>query len=85
MHRAISEMQTTVLSRLSDMEQRMLDLSGRILKLEEDAAQQRLATTESPAPAAVSEQNHTRARKTPTEIQVIHCSGEYACIPLVCN
>ena len=65
-------MQTTVLTRLSDMEQRILELSGRVLKLEEDAAHQRLAMTESPA---VSKQNHSRA---PIEIQVMHCSGEYS-------
>ncbi len=68
-------MKTTVLTRLSDMEQRILELSGRVLKLEEDAAHQRLAMTESPA---VSKQNHSRARKPPIEIQVMHCSGEYS-------
>lgn len=81
MHHLVSNMQAAVLERMNDIDQRIQSLSVRVSKLEEDAAHSGVnQRAESPTPG-VSQQSHTRMRKTSAELQ-----ASYSCLPIeVCG
>lgn len=67
-HQLVSDMQATVLGRISDIDERIQSLSVRVSKLEDDVAH---SSSNESTTTGVSQQSHSgiRIRKTPAEIQ----------------
>ncbi|KAL5463673.1 hypothetical protein EMCRGX_G032592 [Ephydatia muelleri] len=72
MHQLVADMQTSILGRISDIEQNIQSLSDRVSSLErQNEAVDVLQQADETATAAMPHQSprHTRTRKAPTEIQ----------------
>eukprot|EP00731_Ephydatia_muelleri_P017881 Em0010g979a len=72
MHQLVADMQTSILGRISDIEQNIQSLSDRVSSLERQSeAVDVLQQADETATAAMPHQSprHTRTRKAPTEIQ----------------
>ncbi|KAL5486604.1 hypothetical protein EMCRGX_G019106 [Ephydatia muelleri] len=72
MHQLVADMQTSILGRISDIEQNIQSLLDRVSSLErQNEAVDVLQQADETATAAIPHQSprHTRTRKAPTEIQ----------------
>ena len=82
MHHFESNMQAAVLERINDIDQRIQSVSVRVSKVEDNAAHSGVNQRAECTISGVSQQNHTRMRKTSAELQA---SYSYSPIEVYCT